>query len=116
MRHCHVVLWGGLSPDILEFWAAEEIDLVVGCILKTNTMTKKKPLEGWDLNGGQRLIGTTPHESAVARTLAVLREEEERRRYLTALRIDLQNIPDDRLAQYTDGSHLIALKHKVGSL
>ena len=75
-----------------------------------------KKLQGErDLNGGQRLIGTTPRELEDANSLVVLREEEELRRYLTALRNDLQNIPDEHLARYKDGSHLIALKRKASS-
>jgi hypothetical protein len=45
----------------------------------------------------------------------VLREEEELSQFLTALKIDLQNIPDERLARYRDGSYLIAMKHKASS-
>jgi len=87
--------------------------LVVSRLLRQE---EEKRLQGeWELNGGQRLIGTTPHELAVANSLVVLREEEEHRQFLTALKIDLQNIPDERFARYRDRAYLIALKRKASS-
>jgi len=75
-----------------------------------------KKLQGErDLNGGQRLIGTTSHELEVANSLVVLREEKKLNQFLTALKIDLQNIPDERFARYRDRAYLIALKRKASS-
>lgn len=65
-----------------------------------------------------------PHESDVANSLARVKveeryrqflaeEEEKHQQFLASLKFDLQNIPDERLAQYNDGPNMIAMKHEA---
>jgi len=78
---------------------------------------EEKILQGeWDLSltGGQRLIGSTPNDANVADSLTTHKAEEDRRRCLEAMKTDLQDIPDERLAKFKDGLRLIVLKHEVG--
>ena len=60
------------------------------------------------------LIGSTPNDANVTDSLTTHKAEEVRRRCLEALKTDLQDIPDERLAKFKDGLLLIALKHEVG--
>jgi hypothetical protein len=60
------------------------------------------------------LIGSTPNDADVTDSLTTHKAEEVRRRCLEALKTDLQDIPDERLAKFKDGLLLIALKHEVG--
>jgi len=128
-----VVLWSfSLQPRCIEplhppVWSDPWCISRPGHLFVTRSVwweEEKTVQKEWDSKGWQCLLVVMPHESDVANSLARVKveeryrqflaeEEEKHQQFLASLKFDLQNIPDERLAQYNDGPNMIAMKHEA---